>query len=58
MDDTKVVPTVQEPQKNSLPDLRILISGGKRDNDGIEGDADFNPYHDDVDWCEWKKYPW
>lgn len=43
MDDTKVVPTVQEPQKNSLPDLRILISGGKRDNDGIEGDADFNP---------------
>ncbi len=52
MDDRKVIPVVQELQKKNYPDLRILISGGKLDNDGIEGDADFDLYRDDVDWCE------
>ena len=52
MDDRKVAPVVQELQRKNFPDVRVIISGGKRDNDGIEGDADFDNYHDDVDWCE------
>lgn len=52
MDDKKVIPDSQELQKRTYPDLRIFISEGKQDNDGIEGDANFNPYYDDVDWCE------
>lgn len=56
MDDKKVIPDSQELQKRTYPDLRIFISEGKQDNDGIEGDANFNPYYDDVDWCEWKRY--
>ena len=52
MDDRRVGPVVQELPKKEYPDIRILISGGKRDNDGIEGDADFDLYRDDGDWYE------
>ena len=53
MDDGNVILAVQELQKKNNPDdTQTFISVGKRDNDGIEGDAEFDIYHDDVDWCE------
>ncbi|MBR3721056.1 MAG: hypothetical protein IKN09_04905 [Clostridia bacterium] len=52
MDDVRVIPVVQELQKKKPLDIRALLRGDKPDNDGIEGDAEFNTYHDDHDWCE------
>ena len=52
MDDKNVILVVQELQKKNEPDTQTFICIGKQDNDGIEGDAEFDLYHDDVDWCE------
>ena len=53
MDDRKVTLEVQKLHTKSYPEIQRIISEDKQDNDGIEGDADFDLYHDDVDWCEW-----
>lgn len=52
MDDEKVNPVFQKLlKKNSMPS-KSEANVDRLDNDGIEGDAEFNPFHDDVDWFE------
>lgn len=52
MEDRKVNSDFQSlKKKNSMPEPPEA-NVDRLDNDGIEGDADFNPYHDDVDYFE------
>ncbi len=52
MDNSKVKPVVQELQSKGKDSIQPNSSGDKLEIDWIEGDSDFDPFHDDVDWCE------
>ncbi|MBR1654572.1 MAG: hypothetical protein IJ690_06515 [Clostridia bacterium] len=53
MDERRVVSEIQKLQEKGDATKPNRSNEGKLDHiDWIEGDADFNPYHDDVDWCE------
>lgn len=52
MDDRKVIPVVQELQKKNGPSVQHNHDEGKLEIDWIEGDADFDIYHDDSEWYE------
>lgn len=52
MEDEKVNSVFQKLLKKYSMPSKSEASGDRLDNDGIEGDAEFNPYHDDKDWFE------
>lgn len=52
MDDRNVIPVVQELQKKNGISVQHNSDVGKSEIDWIEGDADFDIYHDDNEWYE------
>ncbi len=52
MEDEKVNSVFQKLLKNLSTLSQSEANGDRLDNDGMEGDADFNPYHDDNEWFE------